>query len=187
MDESDPTFNTDPSSRATRARALACVFTTSNQSTTVFADAEIVFAPRAILTAGITRETSPALWPGVSGAARVSLGMHSSADKLNAKTQACGDFIFFIEGSPELIAVTTFVTGAPPWCQFEFPRSFPPATSTHALFRPVRYPARLFSAPSQSAGSAKSPPSGRVVAAVAGMTDHCLRHFAKDFFRCFFP
>jgi len=26
--------------------------------------------------------------------------MHSSVDKLNAKTQACGDFIFFIEGSP---------------------------------------------------------------------------------------
>src|ERR1043166_2905684 len=58
IDDSEPTFKIDPSSNATRARALACVFTTSCQSTTVLAEAEIVFAPRAMLTAGIIRDRS---------------------------------------------------------------------------------------------------------------------------------
>jgi len=87
------------------------------QSTTVFADAEILFPPRAILTAGITRETSPARC-GVSGDAIISFGLHSSADRQNANTQACGDCIVFIEDSPKLIAVPIFVTGASPHCQF---------------------------------------------------------------------
>jgi hypothetical protein len=93
----------------------------------------MLFAPRAMLTAGITRETSPARC-GVSGEAKISFGLHSSADKQNAITQACGDFIVFIADSPGLIAVTIFVTGATPHCQFEFPRTFP----TRYLGRAVR-------------------------------------------------
>jgi hypothetical protein len=54
----------------------------------------------------------------------ISLGLHSSADKQIATKQAYGDFIVFIEGSPELIAVIIFVTGVPPHCQFEFPSAF---------------------------------------------------------------
>jgi hypothetical protein len=69
MDDSEPTFSTEPSSSAMRARALACVFTKSCQSTSVFAAAVSIFEPRAILTAGITRETSPARCPAACGAA----------------------------------------------------------------------------------------------------------------------
>jgi hypothetical protein len=77
-----------------------------------------------MLTAGITRETSPARC-GVSGAATISFALQSSADKQIATMQACGDFIVFIEGSPDLIAVTIFVTEAPPHCQFEFLSALP--------------------------------------------------------------
>jgi hypothetical protein len=84
-----------------RARALACVFTTSCQSTAVFAEAVIVFPARAILTAGITRETSPACCTGVSGAATTSPGMLNIVDKRNARPQAYGDFMFLIGDSPE--------------------------------------------------------------------------------------
>src|SRR6266851_2219345 len=52
MDDSDPTFSTDPSSSAMRARAFTCVFTRSCQSTAVFAEAVMVFPLRAMLTAG---------------------------------------------------------------------------------------------------------------------------------------
>src|SRR5580765_2709534 len=96
-----------------RARALACVLTTSAQSTTVFADAFNVLPSRAIFTDGITRETSPALGVGVSGAATISFGMHNSADMQIVRTQACVVCTVFIRDSPEQISLTILVTGAP--------------------------------------------------------------------------
>jgi hypothetical protein len=101
------------------------VLTTSCQSTAVFAEAVIVFPVRAILTAGITRETSPARWLGVSGAATTSPGMLNIVDKRNARPQAYGDFIFRIGDSPEFNAAMLFVTGAFAGCQFDFPTQFP--------------------------------------------------------------
>jgi len=77
-----------------RARALAWVFTTSSQSTTVLAAALTFFAPRAMLTAGITRETSPARCPAPCGSARMSAGIASSEDSRAASRQTHGDFVF---------------------------------------------------------------------------------------------
>src|SRR5205814_10641902 len=57
---SDLTLSTEPSSSAIRARAFTWVFTMSSQFTTVFAAAEMVLALRAMFTAGMMRETSPA-------------------------------------------------------------------------------------------------------------------------------
>src|SRR4029077_4161094 len=94
MEDSDPTFSTDPSSSAMRARALACVLTTSSQSTTVFAEALIVLEPRAIFTVGITRETSPARWPGVSAATASSPRMQRHAHIGHTRRQGYGDFLF---------------------------------------------------------------------------------------------
>jgi hypothetical protein len=129
-----------------------------------------------MLTAGITRETSPARC-GVSGEAIISFGLHSSADKQNAIAQAYGDFIVFIEDSPELIAVTIFVTGAPPHCQFEFPRTFParyliPCVIARLLFRQIPQYRR---------------PSVILLWPPAGITRHCFGQLFKDFFWCIFP
>src|SRR5712664_2171922 len=68
MDDSEPTFSTEPSSSAMRARAFTWVFTRSCQSTAVFADAVMDFPLRAMFTAGITRDTSPARGPADWGA-----------------------------------------------------------------------------------------------------------------------
>src|SRR5712692_5017750 len=99
MDDSEPTFSTEPSSSAMRARAFTWVFTRSCQSTAVFADAVMVFPPRAMFTAGITRETSPARSPAAWGAAQTSAGMEIRNESSKASPKACGDFVF-IEDSP---------------------------------------------------------------------------------------
>src|SRR6266436_3006533 len=100
MDDSEPTFSTEPSSRAMRARAFTCVFTRSCQSTGVFAEALMVFPLRAMLTAGITRETSPARCPAAWGAAHTSAGIDIKNEINRASPKAYGDFVF-IEDSPE--------------------------------------------------------------------------------------
>src|SRR2546421_12289573 len=99
MDDSEHTFSTEPSSSARRARALACVFTSSCQSTAVFAEAVMVFPLRAMFTAGITRETSPARCPAAWGAAQTSAGIAMKNDSDRASPKAYGDFVF-IEDSP---------------------------------------------------------------------------------------
>src|SRR2546422_2208876 len=103
MEDSEPTFSTEPSSRAIRARASTWVFTRSCQSTAVFADAVMVFPLRAMLTAGITRETSPARCPAAWGAAQTSAGIAISNESSSASPKAYGDFVF-IEDSPDLAA-----------------------------------------------------------------------------------
>src|SRR6267378_4751618 len=103
MDDSDPTFSTDPSSSAMRARSFTCVFTRSCQSMAVFADAVMVFPLRAMLTAGITRETSPARCPAAWGAAETSAGVAIRIESNSASPKAHGDFVF-IEDSPDLAA-----------------------------------------------------------------------------------
>src|SRR4029077_8533889 len=102
MDDSDPTFSTDPSSSAIRARAFTWVFTRSCQSTAVLADAAMVFPLRAILTAGITRETSPARCPAACGPAQTSAGIEMRRDSDKASPKAYGDFVF-IKDSPRFI------------------------------------------------------------------------------------
>src|SRR5271169_767533 len=99
MEDSEPTFSTEPSSSAMRARAFTWVFTRSCQSTAVFAEAVMVFPLRAMLTAGITRETSPARCPAVCGAAQMSAGIAIRSESITASPKADGDFVF-IEGSP---------------------------------------------------------------------------------------
>src|SRR5882762_2394236 len=101
MDDSEPTFSTEPSSSAMRARAFTCVFTRSCQSMAVFAAALMVFPPRAMLTAGITRETSPARCPAACGAAQTSPGVAIRNESNNASPKVYGDFVF-IEDSPNL-------------------------------------------------------------------------------------
>src|SRR3982074_1496892 len=110
MDDSEPTFSTEPSSSAIRARAFAWVFTRSCQSTAVFADAVMVLPLRAILTAGIPRETAPARCPAACGAAQTSAGIETRKDSKKASPKAYGDFIF-IEDSPDFKPVSIVVTG----------------------------------------------------------------------------
>ena len=86
-----------------RARAFAWVFTRSCQSTAVFAEAVMVFPLRAMFTAGITRETSPARCPPAWGAAQTSAGIAMRNDSNRASPKAYGDFVF-IEDSPGLAA-----------------------------------------------------------------------------------
>src|ERR1700674_2795818 len=123
MDDSDPTFNTDPSSRAIRARAFAWVFTRSCQSTAVFADAVMVFGPRAMLTAGITRETSPARCPADWGAAQMSAGIAIRFESNTARPRADGDFVF-IEDSPELDSLIYRSYWRAPWLSMPNPDPF---------------------------------------------------------------
>jgi hypothetical protein len=54
----------------------------------------MVFCPRAMFTVGITRETSPALWPAACGSAKTSAGTQINADTASAIAQAYGDFGF---------------------------------------------------------------------------------------------
>src|SRR6266852_8008584 len=105
MDDSEPTFSTEPSSSAMRARAFTWVFTRSCQSTGVFADAVMVFPLRAMFTAGITRETSPARCPADWGAAQTSAGIEIRNDSNRASPKAYGDVVF-IEDSPGLQPVS---------------------------------------------------------------------------------
>src|SRR6266481_5576942 len=100
MDDSEPTFSTEPSSSAMRARAFTCVFTRSCQSTAVFAEAVMVFPLRAMFTAGITRETSPARCPVAWGAAQTSAGIEIRNESHKASPKAYEDFVF-IEDSPD--------------------------------------------------------------------------------------
>src|SRR5580692_6617923 len=100
MEDSEPTLSTEPSSRAMRARAFTCVLTRSCQSTTDFVEAVMVFEPRAMLTAGITRETSPARCPAAWGAAQVSAGIVMRNESSKATPKAKGDFVF-IGDSPQ--------------------------------------------------------------------------------------
>src|SRR4029077_17903983 len=116
MDDSEPTFSTEPSSSAMRARAFTCVFTRSCQSTAVFAEAAMVFPLRAMLTAGITRETAPARSPAAWGAAQTSAGIEIRNESHKASPKAYGDFVF-IEDSPGFAAVSIVVTGEPRTCQ----------------------------------------------------------------------
>src|SRR5438445_710877 len=103
MDESEPTFSTEPSSSAMRARAFTCVLTRSCQFTIVFAAAGIVFPLRAMFTAGIMRETSPARCPAPCGSAQLSVGRMINQERSTAKPRAHGDF-FVILDSPESTA-----------------------------------------------------------------------------------
>src|SRR5437773_9487221 len=100
IDDSEPTRNTEPSSSAMRARAFTWVLTRSSQSTEVFADAVMVFPLRAIFTAGITRETSPARCTADWGAAQTSVGIATSNESSKASPKAKRGFIF-IEDSPD--------------------------------------------------------------------------------------
>src|ERR1700674_2414320 len=94
MEDSEPTFSTEPSSRAIRARPLTWVFTKSCQFTTDFGEAVMDFDPRAMLTAGIRRETSPARCPAPCGAAKVSAGMASRSASETDRPRAQGHFVF---------------------------------------------------------------------------------------------
>src|SRR5215475_15506246 len=122
IEEPEPTFRTDPSSSAMRARPSVWVFTTSSQSTAVLVEALMFFCPRAMLTAGIMRETSPARWPAACGSA--AAGKHSRNDIRNADPQAHGDFVFIADLLREFFFLPTLVTGAARHCQFEFPPGF---------------------------------------------------------------
>src|SRR5260221_6117015 len=99
MDDSEPTFSTEPSSSAIRARAFTWVFTRSCQSTVVFADAVMVFPLRAMLTAGIMRETSPARWLAAWGAAQTSAGIEIRSESDRASPKAYADFVFIQDPS----------------------------------------------------------------------------------------
>jgi len=79
------------------------VFTRSCQSTGVFADVLRAFPPRAMFTAGITRETSPARTPAGWGAAPGSAEIEIGDESNKASPKACGDFVF-IEDSPDFAA-----------------------------------------------------------------------------------
>src|SRR5437016_9386396 len=117
MDDSEPTFSTEPSSSAMRARAFTWVFTRSSQSTAVFADALMVFPLRAMFTSGITRETSPARCPAGWGAAQMSAGIAIRDDNNRASPKAYGDFVF-IEDSPGFAAcIYRSYSGEHPTCQ----------------------------------------------------------------------
>src|SRR5580658_4145847 len=93
-EESEPIFRTEPSSRETRARALGCVFTTSSQSTVVFAEAAMDFAPREMFTEGIMREISPARWGGDGFCASESKGIATEQVRTQASAIVARDFMF---------------------------------------------------------------------------------------------
>src|SRR5258708_22440807 len=124
MDDSERTFSSEPSSSAMRARAFAWVFTRSCQSTGVFAEAAIVFPLRAMLTAGITRETSPARCPAAWGAAQLSAGIAIRIESNSASPKADGDFVF-IKDSPGFTTVSIVVTGGRHKCQRQTGRLLP--------------------------------------------------------------
>src|ERR1700686_5122098 len=110
MDDSEPTFSTEPSSSDTRARPFTCVFTRSCQSTTDFGEAVMVFAPRAMFAAGITRETSPARCrPLACGAAHRSIGMAIDKESIEASVKTHGDFVF-MEESPGLDLLIAWIS-----------------------------------------------------------------------------
>src|ERR1700730_12846183 len=94
MEDSEPMFRTEPSSSAMRARPLTCVFTRSCQLTTDLVEAVMVFEPRAMLTAGITRATSPARLPMACGTASISAGNTMHTQSNIARARAWGDFVF---------------------------------------------------------------------------------------------
>src|SRR5450755_2322638 len=91
MEDSEPTFNTEPSSSAMRARPLTWVLTRSCQSTTDLVEAVMVFEPRAMLTAGMTRATSPARVLADCGAAKMSVGMAMHRERSSVRTKNCED------------------------------------------------------------------------------------------------
>src|SRR5476649_1151520 len=95
MEDSEPTFNTEPSSSAMRARPLTWVFTRSCQSTCDLVEAVMVFEPRAMLTAGMTRATSPARVLADCGAAKMSVGTEMHNQSSSVRTKKCGyrDFV----------------------------------------------------------------------------------------------
>src|SRR5262245_9813347 len=97
IEESEPTFSTEPSSSAIRALPFVWVLTTSIQSTAVLFEALMFLWPRAMLTAGIMRETSPARCPAVCGEASAPPGRQSSRAKKSAEGQARGDVVFIVD------------------------------------------------------------------------------------------
>src|SRR6266403_1896279 len=92
MEDCEPMFNSEPSSSAIRARPLIWVLTRSSQSTTDLADAVTVFKPRAMLTSGITRVTSPAREPAC-GAPTITAGAAMHTERSNVGARAYGNFI----------------------------------------------------------------------------------------------
>src|SRR5262249_35172439 len=58
---------------------------------------EIVLPVRAMLTAGITRETSPARCPAACGAAKASAGTIMSQERSITSPTAHGDFLFILD------------------------------------------------------------------------------------------
>ena len=76
----------------------------------------MVFPLRAMFTAGITRETSPARCPAAWGAAQTSAGIAMKNDSNRASPKAYGDSVF-IEDSPALQPVSIVVTDEPRTCQ----------------------------------------------------------------------
>src|SRR6266849_8640711 len=130
MDDSEPTFSTEPSSSAMRARAFTWVFTRSCQSTGVFADAVMVFPLRAMFTAGITRETSPARCPAAWGTAQTSAGMEIRNERSKASPKACGDFVFIADSPGFTACIYRTYWRAP---DLSTPNGEPFAHSLHAL------------------------------------------------------
>src|SRR5215469_7955135 len=105
MEESEPTLSTDPSSSAIRARAFTSVFTRSCQFTAVFAAAGIVFPLRAMFTAGITRETSPARCPPACGSAQVLEGIEIKHESNTATPRTHGDFFVILDSPKDTNAI----------------------------------------------------------------------------------
>src|SRR5215831_15589611 len=99
-----------------RARAFTCVFTRSCQFTAVFAAAGMVLPLRAMFTAGITRDTSPARCPTACGSAKLLGGIAIKQERSAAKLRAHGDF-FVILDSPRNATLSIVVTGEVEGCQ----------------------------------------------------------------------
>src|SRR5256885_2245274 len=97
-------LSTEPSSKAMRARAFAWVFSISFQFTTDFGEAVIFCEPRAMLTAGITREISPARCAPPWGSAHTLAGSARQHETSAARPETYGDFVF-IEDSPGIRAI----------------------------------------------------------------------------------
>jgi hypothetical protein len=88
------------------------VFTTSCQSTIVFGEAVKDFDPRAIFTAGMTRDTSPALCPVVCGSAKTSNGIAITIAKTQASATARDGFVFIEDSSKaEKVALSCLTKG----------------------------------------------------------------------------
>ena len=134
MEDCEPTFSTEPSSSAMRARPFTWVFTRSSQFTADFAEAVTVFDPRAILTAGITRATSPARVLELCGAALTFAGMAMHNDSKDAKAKAHGDLVF-IEGHSWARELSTVVTGDGRKCQLKIRKRCPVVTAAAELQR----------------------------------------------------